>query len=119
MNRVAGIRTDPGLSNSQLADDPILERSAAHQPPWDPRMHACICPCVSALVPVCTGMWLRTMYLWAYLQARANTCVYVSTRMCSSERKVGLSEIKHRLPVLHVPCLKTSCDQLGHKRRME
>lgn len=46
MNRVAGIRTDPGLSNSQLADDPILERSTAHQPPWDPTdacMHLCVC----------------------------------------------------------------------------
>lgn len=55
MNRVAGIRTDPGLSNSQLADDPILERSAAHQPPWDPRMRACICvyECMSVCVCVC------------------------------------------------------------------
>ncbi|MED6291522.1 hypothetical protein CHARACLAT_024547 [Characodon lateralis] len=31
VNRVLGIRTDPGLSNSQLADDPILEHSAAQR----------------------------------------------------------------------------------------
>lgn len=51
-NRVAGIRTDPGLSDSQLADDPILERSAAHQPPWDPRnvcMHLCMCVCCACV----------------------------------------------------------------------
>lgn len=53
VNRVLGIRTDPGLSNSQLADDPILEHSAAHQPPWDPRVRACICGCVRAYVNAC------------------------------------------------------------------
>lgn len=35
--------------------------------------------------------------------------------MCLSERKVGLSEIKQRVSVLHVPCLKTGCDHLGHE----
>jgi len=65
VNRVAGIRTDPGLSNSQLADDPILERSTAHQPPWDPRMRAMhLHVCES----VCRGMWIRLMCasVWAF-----------------------------------------------------
>lgn len=53
VNRVLGIRTDPGLSNSQLADDPILEHSASHQPPWDPRVRACICGCVRAYINAC------------------------------------------------------------------
>lgn len=86
VNRVAGIRTDPGLSNSQLADDPILERSAAHQPPWDPWMRACICLCVRecVFVPVCTGMWIQLMYQCAHLQTYICTnkkcvcwCAYV------------------------------------------
>lgn len=82
---MAGIRTDPGLSDSQLADDPILEHSAAHQPPWDPRnacMHLCMCvrcACVcrhveTANVPVRV---LAGMQLYKHA-----ACVCVSAYAC-------------------------------------
>lgn len=96
VNRVAGIRTDPGLSNSQLADDPILERSAAHQPPWDPRMRACICVCecvcLCLCVQACGFDWCACQC--AHLQACSCTnkcvcvwCVSVYIRMCLSEKE--------------------------------
>ncbi len=123
VNRVAGIRTDPGLSNSQLADDPILERSAAHQPPWDPRMRACICVWVCLFVSVCAGMWIWLMCVsvctFEGMQLYKQMCVWVCVHKYVFIGKVGLSEIKQRLSVLHVPCLKVGCDHLGHERRTE
>lgn len=78
MNRVARIRTDPGLSNSQLADDPILERSTPHQPPWDPRgacMHLCVCGYVCLYKHV--DIRLCLMCVCIYLCGSVIECVCV------------------------------------------
>lgn len=74
LNRVAGIRTDPGLSNAQLADDPILEHSTAQQPPWDPQMRACICVCV----------YRRVLNWCAYQCARFQKCSCSNKCLCVS-----------------------------------
>lgn len=123
---MAGIRTDPGLSDSQLADDPILEHSAAHQPPWDPRnvcMHLCMCVCGACVyrhvettnVSVCVfaGMQLDKHYVCVCVRACADKYVLI-------RRKERLSEIKQRLSVrLMSLFLKAGCDHLGHGRRTE
>lgn len=65
---MARIRTDPGLSNSQLADDPILEHSTVHQSPWDPpgcahaSVHVSFSACVYRhvnLTDVCISVYVR------------------------------------------------------------
>lgn len=88
VNRVTGIRTDPGLSNSQLADDPILERSAAHQPPWDPRIRACICVWVWLCVCMCVCVYRHVVVrltcvsvcTFASVQLYKQICVCVLVR---------------------------------------
>lgn len=79
--------------------------------------HASVCERV--FVSVCIGIWL---YDWCGFQCAhsqscscTNKCVYVCISMCEWERKVGRSEIKQRLSVLHVSYLKADCDHLGHK----
>lgn len=86
MNRVAGIRTDPGLSNSQLADDPILERSTAHQPPWDPTdtcMHLCVCV-YRHVDPTDVHI---SVHICKYAVVQTNMCVCVCVRKIVFIRK--------------------------------
>ncbi len=60
-----------------------------------------------------------SVHICRHAVVQTNLRVWACMRMCLSERKVGLSEIKQRLSVLHVPCLKVGCDHLGHERRTE
>lgn len=115
---MAGIRTDPGLSDSQLADDPILEHSAAHQPPWDPRnarMHLCMCV---RCARVCRHV--ETANVSARLFAGMQLYKHCVGKYVLIRRKERLLEIKQRLSArLMSLFLKAGCDHLGHGRRRE
>lgn len=101
------------------------QRTSRHGTPGC--VHASVC--VSVSVCVCVYRHVDStdvrvsVHICRHAVVQTSVCVsgvWVCTYVCVyQKRKVGLSEIKQRLSVLHVPCLKAGCDHLGHERRTE